>query len=135
MGSFLNANAKRRIEQALAPLFIEIEQASRKRESEEAKKDPLKYKKTRVFDGSAGYHYWQTRDGLGRNVRFCYSTHRNAAGFFLGWRETWNKKGGGKRDKWISRRRKKRVVEIMQRRWQAHQNRLKVPQTAAGVTT
>ena len=42
-------------------------------------------------------------DGHGRRVRFCYSSHRNMAGFFLGWREVISA-SKIKRDMWAARR-------------------------------
>jgi hypothetical protein len=103
----------------LMSLWQEVQQGVNRRESERAKADPLSHKNTRVFDAgvSASYRYYPApKNGKGQKVWFCWSTHRNAAGFFLGWRETYRKNGTVKRDKWLSRRVKTRCKEIAKRR-------------------
>jgi hypothetical protein len=106
----------RSITERLAPMFEELEQAHCRRVSREAKLDPQAHKLTRVFDHGANYRYWQTKNGKGQRVLFCYSVHRNAAGYFMGWRETYMKNGFVKRDMWLARRRKKACIEIAKRR-------------------
>lgn len=41
------------------------------------------------------YHYWSV-PGLakGKSIAFCYSKHRNIAGFYLSWTEVWNRREG-----------------------------------------
>lgn len=105
----------REIMERLAPMFAELEQASNKRLAEAAKADPLQHKMTRVFDPGVNTnfrYYGPVKNGKGQKVMFCYSIHRNAAGFFLGWRETHMKNGAVKRDHWVSRRIKARCIEI-----------------------
>jgi hypothetical protein len=100
-------------------LLISFEKMNMEREQEAAKADPLANKLTRVFDQgvSASYRYYGgKRNGKGQRVMFCYSVHRNAAGFFLGWREVYMKNGNVKRDQWVSRRVKARCIEIAKRR-------------------
>lgn len=107
--------------QLLAEVWAEMQQSANKREAEQAKADPLTHKTTRVFDPgvSANYRYWgPVKNGKGQKVRFCWSTRRNAAGFFLGWRETWMKNGTVKRDRWYSRRVKARCSEIARSRYE-----------------
>lgn len=58
------------------------------------------------------------KNGKGQKVRFCWSSHRNAAGFFLGWRETWMKNGTVKRDRWYSRKVKARAADVARRRYE-----------------
>ena len=107
------------IMQRLAPLFAELEQAHCNRISREAKADPLAHKMTRVFEHGTSYRYWgPVKNGKGQKVRFCWSRHRNAAGFFLGWRETWMKNGTVKRDQWLSRRIKARCEDVAKRRYE-----------------
>jgi hypothetical protein len=80
--------------------------------------DPRYYprKTLRFPDGKLSYHYTPAgKDGLGRTVWFCWSCHRNMAGYFLGWREVRSKKGG-KRDRFIANRTRKRLVEIAGKR-------------------
>jgi len=103
----------------LMHLWQEVQQASMRRHTEKAKADPLANKNSRVFDSgvSANYRYYQApKNGKGQIVRFCWSVHRNTAGFFLGWRETYRKNGTVKRDMWLSRRVKTRCIEIAARR-------------------
>lgn len=90
-----------------------------KKESERAKADPKANKLTRVMEGKYGMRYWWLyagKDGLGRKVWFCWTRHRNVAGYFLGWRQVENKKGLIKRDQWIARKVKKRAKAVAERR-------------------
>lgn len=104
--------ASKRLNQLLGPLFMEMERDRNKAEEVRAKADPLAHKKTRVM-ANTGYRYWNAgRDGRGSLVLFCWSSHRNVAGFFLGWRQTQYRNGKIKRDMWVSRRRRKRCIEI-----------------------
>lgn len=98
-------------------MWLEMEFDATKRRIAAAKADPLGNKLTTQFEGKPlSWHYTANlKDGRGRRVRFCWSCHRNAAGFFLGWREVWNGKTG-KRDQWVSRRARKAVAEIARRR-------------------
>lgn len=100
-------------------LILSFNRMNNDREAEAAKRDPLGNKTTRVFDKgvSTSYRYYGgKRNGKGQRVLFCYSVHRNAAGFFLGWREVWMVNGTVKRDRWVSRRVKARCIEIAKRR-------------------
>ncbi len=87
-------------------------------EAERAKADPLGHKLTRVMADGLHYRYYATTNGRGQEVRFAWSTKRNVAGFYLGWREVVSKTKV-KRDRWLSRRVKKRVIEIARRRHRA----------------
>ena len=107
------------------PTFRELiqsfERMNNDREAAAAKADPLAHKLTRVFEPgvSTNYRYWgPVKNGKGQRVRFCWSSHRNAAGFFLGWRETWMKNGTVKRDQWASRRVKARVADLARSRYE-----------------
>jgi hypothetical protein len=103
----------------LMELWQEVVQSGNRLEARQAKADPLAHKSTRVFDPgvSPSYRYYGgKRNGKGQRVLFCYSVHRNAAGFFLGWRETYRKNGQVVRDRWVSRRVKARCIEIAKRR-------------------
>ncbi len=96
-----------------------FEQMNREREAAAAKRNPLKLKTTRVFDAgvSTNYRYWPApKNGKGQKVWFCWSSHKNAAGFYLGWREVHMKNGTVKRDRWLARRVKNRVAAIAKRR-------------------
>ena len=88
------------------------------REKEKIAEDPTANKLTCMMaDGKpASYRYVAATNGRGMAVRFCWSCHRNAAGYFLGWRETHSsfkhaRKSGvyATRDQWSVRKVKKRV--------------------------
>ncbi len=69
-----------------------------------------------MFEKPLSYRYVPAgTDGLGRKVWFCWSCHRNVAGYFLGWREVIGKKGT-KRDQWLARKAKRRAQEMANRR-------------------
>lgn len=88
--------------------------------------DPQKHKLTTLMPSGSrlSYRYYPAgKDGKGRTVRFCWSTERNAAGFYLGWREVISKSGKGKRDMWAARRIKRRLAELAQRRAAAFRDR------------
>lgn len=100
-------------------LILSFNRMNNDREAAAAKANPLANKTTRVFEPgvSTNYRYWgPVKNGKGQKVRFCWSSHRNAAGFFLGWRETWMKNGTVKRDQWLARRVKARAADVAKRR-------------------
>lgn len=100
-------------------LIISFNRMNNDREAAAAKREPLKHKLTRVFEPgvSTSYRFWPAgKNGKGQRVIYCWSSHRNAAGFFLGWRETYMKNGTVKRDRWLARRIKARCAEIAKRR-------------------
>lgn len=89
------------------------------REQAAAKRDPISNKMSRLFPAgvSAAYRYYPAgKNGKGQRILYCWSSHRNVAGFFLGWREVYMKNGNVKRDRWLSRRVKGRCKEIAARR-------------------
>ena len=107
-------------------LLRSFEKMNNDREMAATKADPLKNKKSRLFfpGVSAAYRwYGGKKNGKGQRVMFCYSVHRNIAGFFLGWRETWMKNGNVKRDQWLSRRIKSRCIEIAAKTLRDYLNR------------
>jgi hypothetical protein len=100
-------------------LLQSFEDMNNERELKAAKADPLAHKTTRLFEPgvSTSYRYYGgKRNGKNQRVLFCYSVHRNAAGFFLGWREVYMQNGTVKRDQWVSRRVKARCIEVAKRR-------------------
>lgn len=100
-------------------LILSFNRMNNDRQAEAAKRDPLSNKLCRVFDPgvSTSYRYYTApKNGKGQRVLFCWSSHRNAAGFFLGWREVYMKNGTVKRDRWLARRVKSRCAEIARRR-------------------
>lgn len=106
-------------------LWQEIEQQNLERETRAAAADPLAHKLSRVMAGPHGLSYRYVpagRDGRGRQVSFCWSVHRNVAGFYLGWREVVSRKQT-RRDQWLARRIRRRVMAIAERRAAAFRRR------------
>lgn len=99
--------------------------ALNKYDSDQAKADPKKHKLSRVMEGRYGLNYYwlpSGKDGLGRKVYFCWSKHRNVAGYFLTWREVYSiprgkdKRQRVKRDQWVARKVKKRARALAEKR-------------------
>lgn len=92
----------REAQEMLASLYADVMREDR----EAAERDPKKHRLTKVFTKPTTYRFAPAgTDASGRSVRFCWSCHRNVAGYFLGWREIVN---GDRvvRDQWISDKRK-----------------------------
>lgn len=131
MAKFNMREAERRLFEApgIAELLHDMERASRERIARLAEADPAKHKKARVFPRGvpASYRYFLAgKDGKGREVRFCYSVHRNVAGYFLGWREVVGKTQT-KRDGWLANRTKRRLIERGRARSQAFKAKRSTP--------
>jgi len=100
-------------------------------EERAAKANPAKYKLSRTLAGGkpASSRSWGTvKDKRGRTVKFCWSCHRNVAGYFVAWRqvETPIKRSRParpgevvstiKRDQWTARKTKRALEELQKRR-------------------
>lgn len=112
------------VERVLGELLHDVSQASMRRVSAEAKTNPRKHKFTTVFEKPLSYRYGGYVLSRGKKISYCWSCHRNVAGFFLGWREI-SYGNTVKRDNFTARRVKKRLKELQLRRMKAHQDRLK----------
>ncbi len=117
------ASIDERGNQILQDVWSQVMRAHHEIELEEIEADPKKHKLTKIMGpkGSSYRYYSAGKDGRGWEVRFCYSCWRNAAGYFLGWREVIPPKGStanhaGKRDKWIARKVRKRAAKLAKRR-------------------
>lgn len=106
----------------LARMLGEYNRDVMAREERKAQADPLAHKLSTVMTNTNYRYVPAGKDGRGRTVWFCWSSHRNVAGFYLGWREV-RGKDGGSRDQWVSRRVRKRVEEIAERRAVAYGRR------------
>lgn len=88
------------VQQLMARMWGEIEQASRQRAVEDAKTNPEKYKLSRIFNGSANYVYfhggWLKFSNRLEHRQFCRSTGRNIGGNYLIWEELTTYTPGGK---------------------------------------
>ena len=109
----------------LTDIWTRVERNRQAVEAAEVEADPKAHKMTGLMpDGvSASYRFYNTTNGKGQIVRFCWGVHRNLAGYFLGWREVWlkkSKKDGtlARRDKWCAYKTKKSVISIAYRRSQ-----------------
>lgn len=106
---------------AIAGLFASFTKMNRDAEAARAQADPKAHKLTRVMTAGAstGYRYFRAgRDGRGREVRFCRASHRNAAGYFLTWREVVSK-AQTKRDQFAARKTRAAAEEVARRRQNA----------------
>ncbi len=113
-----HANFERRLMQdpVIRELCADFARMNLEREEKAAKADPAKHKLSRILANSGYRFYDGGTNGRGQRVRFCYSSHRNVAGYFLGWREVIGKEAG-KRDRWTARKTRAAVSEIARRRY------------------
>jgi hypothetical protein len=81
-------------------LFLAEQQlAARQALVARAKADPVKHKATLQFEGRLGWRYYGDIIKRGKRYRYGWTTTRNAAGYFLSFREVIHiKKGVGERD-------------------------------------
>ena len=111
----------RRLKAACADMWDDLLEEWRQAEYERAKAAPLVNKLTRVMEEGKGtnYRYWggEIINRKGQRVRYCWSVYRNAAGFYLGWRETWRKNGTVIRDRFVARRVRTKCKVIAQQRY------------------
>ena len=113
------------IQKLMGEMWADIQQSGHKREEARAQAEPKAHKLSRILH-NLNYRYLRAgKDGRGREVRFCWSTHRNVAGYFLGWREVVGKQGG-RRDRWTARRVRDRVKGIAEDRANAFRDRKSV---------
>lgn len=108
-------------------LLLDLESFRQDAELRRIKENPAAHKLTRLMPHGVpmSYRYYPAgKDGRGRTVRFCWTSHRNAAGYFLGWREVISPKSGkGHRDMWAARKIKRRLAELAKRRADAFKAR------------
>ena len=124
-------DAPRAVQEMVAGLIASFHRDNLSAEKRAAVADPLGHKNTRVFDKGMSYRYFSCVNRKGQSVLFCYSVHRNVAGFFLGWREVRQRSGKVKRDMFLSRRVKKRCIEIARRRAEALRAKVKAAKPPA----
>jgi hypothetical protein len=78
-------------------IFLDMEKARLERIEDEAKKNPKMHRDTMVIErGQPAHSNYFAMKGLpkGKQIRFCWSKHRNVAGYYLTWTEVWNRKEG-----------------------------------------
>lgn len=121
--------ANRKLNAAFADIFRRMERDNLEREEEAAKRNPKAHKLSRVFAKGNRYVYTPAgKSARGATVRFCRSTQRNVAGYFVCWREVETPvkrkrpaKVGDlmsttKRDQWTGFRSKKAAIALCRRR-------------------
>lgn len=78
-------------------------------------------KLTRHFACALNWYFVKAgTNAKGQQVRFCWATKRNVAGYFLGWKEVRPKGGGYYRTDWVSRRTKCKLMHEMKERARLH---------------
>ena len=114
----MNPNIERRLmaDPVIAGMFADFARMNREREEAAAKANPQAHKLSRVFRDSRYRFYEAGQNGRNQVVRFCYSSHRNVAGYFLGWREI-EGKTQTKRDQWTARKTRSAVADIARNRY------------------
>ena len=96
-----------RLPPELENFMLEMEVSRRQALIARCKADPVGNKLTLQFDGPMRWRYYDGGTRHGRSYRFCYTTTRNAAGYFLFFREVRSfRKGTGKRDQFSASRKK-----------------------------
>lgn len=89
-------------------------------QGQRAMKDPEAFKlslKMAKGVGEMRYRFWGRVRTQRLYVAYCWSTKRNEAGYFLGWREHYNEKAEMvSRDQWTGRKNKTRLREMQLRR-------------------
>lgn len=107
-------DAPEAVQRLFHSIWSDMQRMQNNRVQREAKEDPAKYRNCRVFEDSS-YRYYETKNKRGSRVRFCYSTHRNVAGYFLVWREVVTKRQV-KRDQWDSTKFKDDAILVCSKR-------------------
>lgn len=101
---------------SLQDLLDSMFSVSHKSEAEAARRDPVKHKLTRVMEKPLSYRYCpQKRTRSGEVVWWCWSCHRNVAGYFLAWREVRRQDGTVRRDDWRAHRVKRHLKDRARR--------------------
>ena len=92
-------------------------------QGQRALRDPAAFKVSRrMAPGVASgedmrYRFWGVIVTPRQRVAYCWSVHRNEAGYFLGWRNVYDKHGRKiGQDQWTARKVKKRLKEMQLRR-------------------
>lgn len=76
-------------------IWNDVQSGENKRISQAAKASPREYKDSNVMAGSTRYLYYQIAQGK-RTVRFCWSLHKNVAGYYLSFIEIIEGRVGGR---------------------------------------
>jgi hypothetical protein len=107
----------REAQRVLEPIWRQVMETEREIEAENVDRDPEAHKTTRLMENS-NYRYWpaKRRTETGARVSFCYTTHRNRAGYYLSFREVWDqKKGEGFREKFVAHKKRREARYMAER--------------------
>ncbi len=105
----------------LQVFMLEQEVSRRERLIRDAKADPVKHKATLQFDGRLGWRYFGDIVSRGKRYRYAFTTTRNAAGYFLSFREVVNlKRGTGLRDQITASKTRSICKERARARYKRH---------------
>lgn len=104
------------VQQMFHKLWLGLERDRLDREERNAKADPRAHKLSKVFANSAYRCVYAGRNGKNQSVWYCWSSHRNVAGYYLGWRETHMRSGTVRRDQWAARKSRKAVSRLARKR-------------------
>lgn len=86
-----------RVRDLMSSMMADIQRLSHENAEREAKTNPEKYRDSTVMERGADtrHRYWDVPDlPKGKSIRFCYTKHRNVAGFYLTWTEIWSGREG-----------------------------------------
>jgi hypothetical protein len=75
-----------KVNELFGKMWNDFQRFEREREEEAAKKDPKAYRNSQVMERgkSTNYTYFTAPGGRkGEEVRFCYTKHKNVAGYYL----------------------------------------------------
>lgn len=123
----MKSGIERRLEAAVGDVFARVERDWVRDELRKVRSDPEANKLTRLM-GPKGNTYRYAdggRDHTGRTVRFCWSCWKNAAGYFLAWKEV-RGENQGERVGWTAHRTRKAARAWSTRwrdEWKAEQRR------------
>lgn len=111
------------IKKLMASMWADIQKMDQASALKKIAADPRGHKLTRYMAAGANTNWRYCpagKDGRGRTVRFAWACHRNAAGYFLGWREIVSKDGKTiERDQYFARKVKRRAAELQRKRAEA----------------
>lgn len=106
----------RRLNEAFRDIFLRAEVGRRQYLIKAAKADPVKHKTTLQWDGDLRWRYFDGGISRGVQRKFCYTTTRNAAGYFLSFVELVNTKTGrGERKQFVASKTRHRMKDRARR--------------------
>lgn len=118
--------ATKRLNEAFADIFLRLEAENVQHRIAAAKADPVRHKTTLQWDrADLRWRYFEGGiDRRGVRRRFCYTTTRNAAGYFLSFVEVWDsKKGRGERTRFVASKKRHLMKDRARRLCAAWKNR------------